>query len=85
MSRRNTIAAQREAAREEAASLVRQVASGRSMHETIEACITRVATLLGWSHSRTEDIWRREARRIESFEMDALRCYARSRGTPSEN
>jgi hypothetical protein len=77
MSRRETIAALREAARKETAELVRQVAHARGFDETVQACIARAALRLGWSFSRTEDIWRREARRIESFEMDQLRRHRR--------
>lgn len=77
MAQREKVAALREAARIEAASLVRQVAAARGFDETIQACIQRAALRLGWSYSRTEDIWRREARRIESFEMDQLRQLRR--------
>jgi hypothetical protein len=79
MSRREAIAALREAARVEAAKLVRRVAAPRGFDETIQACIARAARRLGWNYPRTEDIWRCEARRIESFEMDALRAYRNQR------
>lgn len=65
----------REAARSEAAALVRLAAGTRGMNDTIQACITRAAGKLGWFYGRTEDVWRGEARRIESFEMDALRQF----------
>jgi hypothetical protein len=35
--------------------------------------ITRAAARLGWSYRRTEDIWRMEARRIDSWQMDLMR------------
>lgn len=73
MSRRE-VDALREAARNEAAALVRLAAGPRGYDDTIRHCITRAAARLGWSYRRTEDIWRREARRIESFEMDSLRA-----------
>jgi hypothetical protein len=64
------ISALREAARDEAAKLVRLVAEPRGMGDTITRCIERAARRLGWSYRRTEDIWRQEARRIEAFELD---------------
>jgi hypothetical protein len=59
----------------EAAILVRVVAEPTIRGESIKARIARAATRLGWTYRRTEDIWRREARRIEAFEMDQLRNY----------
>lgn len=75
MAHRETVAALREAARTEAARLIRFVAAPRGFNETIQACIAKAANRLGWNFSRAEDIWRCEARRIESFEMDALRRH----------
>lgn len=77
MGQRTNVAALREAARIEAARLIRRVAAPREFDETIQVCIQRAAHKLGWSYSRAEDIWRHEARRIESFEMDILRKLAR--------
>lgn len=73
---RHEIAALREAARKEAAALVRQVAGPRGHDDTIQACIARAASTLRWSYTRTADVWRGAARRIESFEMDQLRREA---------
>jgi hypothetical protein len=75
MSRRDAIMALREQARSEAARLVRLAAMPRQMDDTVAACIARAAGKLGWSYSRAEDVWRGEARRIESFEMDQLRRF----------
>jgi hypothetical protein len=81
MSRREAIAALREAAAKEAAALLRRVAGQRGYDDTIQACIVRAAQRLGWTFTRTNDVWRRRARRIESFEMDQLRGFRR--GTAS--
>lgn len=75
MSRREAVSALRESARNEAAALIRLVSGPRGWDETIQACIARAANKLGWSYLRAEDIWRKQARRIESFEMDQLRRY----------
>lgn len=77
MPRRESIPALREAARTEAAALVKLAAGNRSYTDTIEACIARAATKLGWSYGRTMRIWRKRARLIESFELDALRALSR--------
>jgi hypothetical protein len=68
-----------EAARREAAELVQRAAEPRAPAEKIKVSITRAAKKLGWSYRRTEDIWRQEARRIDSWEMDLLRRMARRR------
>jgi hypothetical protein len=60
-------------AREEAARLVRLIAEPRAPGERIKVSITRAAARLGWSYRRTEDIWRMEARRIDSWQMDLMR------------
>lgn len=64
------------AAREEAARLVQLAAEPRAPGERIKVSIERAARRLGWSYGRVEDIWRREARRIDSWEMDQLRVQA---------
>jgi hypothetical protein len=56
-----------------ASVLLRSVATPR---RNIKATITAIATHLGWSHSRTRDVWYADARRIDSDEMDALRAEA---------
>jgi hypothetical protein len=61
------------ATKREAAMLVRRAGGGLRPGETIKVRINRAATRLGWSISRTEDIWRLEAKRIDAFEMDQLR------------
>ncbi len=75
-----------EAARDEAAKLVVMVCPQRP-GESIKSLIVRTSMTLGWSYSRTEDIWRKEARTINSWEMDMLRRVAGkrlSRKTASE-
>ena len=64
----------KEAARLEAAKLVKLVA-GRRYGDSVKVSIARAAVALGWPYSRTEDIWRCEARIIHSHEMDMLRSY----------
>ncbi len=65
----------REAARMEAASLIAAV-SCRRVGEPVKQAIQRVAQKLGWSYTRAEDVWRLEARRIDSWEMDMLRAMS---------
>lgn len=62
-----------EAHRAEAAELVRRAAEPFVMGERINSLIARSAQRLGFTYVRTEDIWRKEARRIDSWEMDLLR------------
>jgi hypothetical protein len=62
-----------EAAREEAARLVRAVAEPRLPGDRVSRRIARAAQRLGWTAIRTEKIWRKEAHRIDSYEMDQLR------------
>ncbi len=56
-----------------ASTLIRE-----SVHVDAGATIARrvmlTARKLGWSYTRTNDIWRRQARRIDAFEMDQLRA-----------
>ena len=72
-----SIATLRKAASEEAARLVRLAAEPLTTRDTVNRCMQRAATRLGWSYTRVEDVWRKEARRIESWEMDQLRVCAR--------
>ncbi len=67
-----------QAARQEAALLIATV-SCRRVGEPVKRAIERVAAKLGWSYTRAEDVWRCEARRIDSWEMDMLRTAARVR------
>jgi hypothetical protein len=76
---RNGARALAEAARREATELVK-LAADRRVGDTVKVAISRAASQLGWSYSRTEDIWRGEARRIDSWEMDLLRRVAARRG-----
>lgn len=54
-----------------ASSLVRDVAPLRG--ETVRGRIVLAARKLGWSYSRTRDVWYAQARRIDAGEMDDLR------------
>lgn len=66
-------AALAKASREEAARLLKEFILPRGADETIKACIARAAKRLGWPVTRTQDIWRKDAARIDAFEMDQLR------------
>ena len=63
----------------EASWLVRQAAEPRPVGDSVKAAIRRAAHRLGFSYSRTKDIWYADARRIDAHEMDALRRKARER------
>lgn len=70
----------------EAASLVRELSEPWEAGDNLKSAINRVARIVSHvrssrglgplRHSRIEDIWRREARRIDADEMDALRIAA---------
>ncbi len=62
-------------ARMEAAALIAAV-SCRRVAEPVKTAIQRAAQRLGWSYTRAEDVWRLEARRIDSWEMDMLRAMS---------
>jgi hypothetical protein len=78
--RRDRIRAAVQADRDEAARLVRLVAEPATIGESIKSCITRAASRLDWDVARTQAIWRREARRIDAFEMDKLREFSTGKG-----
>lgn len=77
MNRRTNHAELAHAHRIEASELVRRAAEPCPAGERIKAQITRAASRLGFPRSRTEDIWRLEAKRIDSWEMDLLRKFKR--------
>lgn len=60
----------------EASLLVRNVAEPRLVGDSVKAAITRAARRLGFSITRTKDIWYGDARRIDADEMDRLRTEA---------
>lgn len=61
--------------RAEAMALVRAVAEpGGTRGEAVKVKIARAATLLGWSYSRTEDIWYGLARKVD-VELAKLRKW----------
>ena len=65
----------------EAAQLVKLLAHliGEPLmrREKIKTLITRIADQLDFQRSRIEAIWWQEARRIDAWEMDALRAAVR--------
>lgn len=63
----------------EASSLLRAIAEPRPIGDSVKAAINRAARAAGLSASRTEDIWRQEAKAIRAEEMDAIRLAAARR------
>jgi hypothetical protein len=53
--------------------LVRLAAEPRQVGDSIKSATARASRVLGWSFTRTRDVWYGSARRIEASEMDALR------------
>lgn len=75
-------AAARQADRREAARLLALLAQPDGGARTRQrrlytASIKALAAMLDWRPGRVEDIWIRGARRIDAWEMDALRARAR--------
>ena len=60
----------------EAKLLVRRCAESRPSGELVKTTLYRTSVLLGFSYTRTRDIWYGSARRIEAKEMDRLRLEA---------
>lgn len=60
----------------EASALVRQIAEPRPVGDSIKSAIGRASRRLGFSFSRTKDIWYAHARRIHADEIDRLRDHA---------
>ena len=66
----------------DASRLLQEIAEPRPVGDTVKAAITRAARAMNEflprerrvSYGRAEDIWRREARRIDAAEMDAIRA-----------
>ena len=77
------ISALRDSAREEAAHLVRLAAEPRTARDTITKCMHRASLRLGWSYTRVEDVWRKNARRIEAWELDQLRALRGAKKPPA--
>ena len=67
------IAAARERARIEAAVLIRVCAEPNIDGEPAQHRIDRAAEKLDWNTRRVAALWRREAAKVESWEMDELR------------
>lgn len=61
----------REQDKREAANLIR-VCAPISDGDSIKARITKAAKALGWTYRRASAVWRKEAKRIEAFEMKQL-------------
>jgi hypothetical protein len=62
----------------EAKSLVRRCAEPRPSGELVKTTLHRTSVLLGFSFTRTRDIWYGSARRIDAKEMDRLRLEAKN-------
>jgi hypothetical protein len=58
---------------DEARHLVHRCAEPRPVGDSIKAAIYRSAKRLGFTFSRTRDLWYANARRIDAWEMDRLR------------
>ena len=63
----------------EALRLLREIVSPVPAGTKVKVLIAQAARRLGWSHSRTFDVYYQKARRIDAAEMDALREQARQR------
>lgn len=63
----------------EAARLIRLAAEPRPVGDSAKSAIVRAARRVGVTPSRAKDIWYRDARRIDSDEMDRLRGIERKR------
>jgi hypothetical protein len=63
----------------DAMRMVRIAAGPRLVGDSIKAAIGRAARALGWSFTRTRDIWYGDARRLDAKEFDALRAIQRER------
>lgn len=61
----------------DAMRLVRLAAEPRIVGDSIKAAVNRAARTLGFTPTRTRDLWHGNARRIDSREMDALRAVER--------
>lgn len=61
---------------DEAKVLVRRCAEPCPAGDSVKEAIRRASGRLGFSFSRTQDIWYGEARRIDAREMDQLRAVA---------
>lgn len=57
--------------------MVRIAAEPRQVGDSIKSSISRAARTLGWTPTRTRDVWYGTARRIDVAEMDALRGLER--------
>ena len=60
----------------EATTLIRRAAEPRPVGDSVKGAIRRAAYRIGFSFTRTKDIWYGDARRIDAEEMDALRKLA---------
>ena len=63
----------------EASRLLREIVSPTPAGTKVKVLIAQAARRLGWSYSRTFDVYYQKARRIDAAEMDALRKAARMR------
>lgn len=63
----------------DAMRIVQLAAEPRPVGDSVKAAVGRAARRLGWSYTRTRDVWYGDARRIDVKEMDALREIERRR------
>lgn len=61
---------------DEARNLVQRCAEPRPVGDSVKSAINRAAKRLGFTNSRTKDLWYAEAHRIDAVEMDRLRKCA---------
>lgn len=61
----------------DAMRLVKLAAEPRHVGDSVKSAILRASRCLGWTVSRTRDIWYGEAHRLDSREMDTLRAIER--------
>jgi len=68
----------------EASHLLRRVAEPRPIGDSVKQAIARAARRCGLSFTRTEDLWRQEARRVDAEEMDRIRRAANKHNAAQE-
>lgn len=82
LRRARLAATERTADVQEAAELIqlfaRLLVDPLARREPIKTWITRTAEQLNFERARAEDIWWKQARRIDAWEMEALRAAVRA-------
>ena len=75
---RQYMRAERGADVREAAQLLQLLAEPLAPREKVQLWIRRAAARANFDLNRAEDIWRKDARRIDAWEMDTLRAAVRA-------